>query len=196
VGKGGTGEAIYHGQGGPAERDDVDVANFFTRQVDPVVSRWLRESDAPLVLACVDRLAPIYRSANTYAHLIDGHVSGSPAERSDDELRERAWQVVAPTLQKIEKDARRKFEDLAGSDRTSTTAQRILEAASQGRVETLFVSADVATAPNARHNEEGIVSRSASQVEEATVGTIRHGGQVLAVDQPPGSSLLAAVFRY
>lgn len=191
-GKGEVSEAVYHGQGGPDDREKVDIKNFFQRQVEPEVHALVQGQRAPLVLACVDYLAPLYRDVNNYGHLLDAHVSGSPDQFSQQSLREQAWALVAPVLGAAEATAREKYGDLSDSDRTMTDPDEIGEAARQGRIETLFVPRPEANDIGASRADDPL----AQQIDEAAKHTLLAGGEVLAVEDVPGGGPLAAVLRY
>lgn len=200
AGKGDTKEAVYHGHGGPEDRESADIANFFRRQVDPGVSDLLRGQKAPLVMACVDELAPLYREANSYPQLADDHVSGSPVEMSEDELHARAWKVIAPTFRQEEVKARNRFEALSGSELTRATAAPIVDAARRGRVDTLFLPIEIAASSFSKRSPEQTAHDTpeidSTLLEEAVEQTLLFGGRVLAVEDVPGDSSLAAVLRY
>lgn len=189
TGVGSTAETIYHGQGGADDREKADITNFFKRQVDPGVTDSLRNQDAPLVLVCVNYLESIYRGTNSYPHLVGDYVSGSPAELDEKTMREQAWEVVAPVLRQVEVQARDNYENLAGSDRTQTGAELVVESASRGRIDTLFVPTNIQSEAN------GTVPQT-KLIEDAAQQTLLFGGRVLAVDDVPGDAALAAVLRY
>jgi Bacterial archaeo-eukaryotic release factor family 3 len=199
-GRGKTDEAIYHGQGGPDEREKADLFNYFKRQIDPAVSDLLRGHRAPLVVACVDYLAPIYHKANTYPHLAEQHVSGSPTELGLEELGVRAWHSVEPALRRAEQAAIDKYEDSIGKERASDELDQILTAAGQGRVETLLVAepelSSLTFGSRSDKADPNAENPAAAVVEEVVVETLLHGGSVLALDQMPSSTGFAAVFRY
>lgn len=138
-GGGGRGmEAIFHGQGvGIDDRKD-ELLQYFQR-VDRAVHEFLSNNHSPLVLATVDYLAPIYRSANKYPHLVDTHLKGSPDHLSDQELHDKVWPLVAPNFQKRTADAVAQYEQLRGTGRTTDDLARLLPAAHRGEIETLFV---------------------------------------------------------
>jgi hypothetical protein len=81
----------------PSPLDASEVIEFF-HQVDQCIRRVLRGESSPLVLACVGYLALLYRSANTYPHLIGCKIPGSPDRWSMVELQKNAWRLVAPYL--------------------------------------------------------------------------------------------------
>jgi len=49
-----------------------------------------------MVLAAVEHLAPLWRQVNTYPHLVDQVLAGSPEQLGLHELHARAWAVVEP----------------------------------------------------------------------------------------------------
>jgi hypothetical protein len=188
--------AIFHGHGGTDDREKVDIENFYKRQVAPEIAEALKDEDAPLVLACVDYLAPIYRSANQHPKLIDGHVSGSPDEFSEEVLRESAWQLVSPLIKETACSVREKFDRLAGGSRATDAPEPVVDAARNGRVETLLVSKEVAARTGRSTDRLPADETVTESVEEAIECTWRNGGQVLALESMPGNSPLAAVLRY
>jgi hypothetical protein len=196
-GRGATGETIHHGQGGPDEREKTDIQNFFKRQVEPAVADALKGHSAPLVLACVDYLAALYRDANSYPHLVDKHVTGSPAELDQESLRDRAWDVAAPLLLDRERAAIDAYHRSAGGDLASPDPAVILDAARAGRVGTLLLRNDAlqqgADEPAAAAKADPSPSPA---LHDTIIQTLLHGGEVLALDEVPGHSPLAAVFRY
>jgi len=197
--KGRSGETIYHGHGGDEEHEKVELTNFFQRQVDSVVCEALKDVKVPLVLACVDYLAGIYRDVNSYPHLVRNHVSGSPTAMDQKTLRTKAWQIAEPELRKVEQQALQQFEALAGTERTVAEEEKALEAARNGRIDTLLVPLDIATATFLRPSKgkgKGELSQRAQLVEEVTEHTLLKGGQVLAVEELPENCKVAAVLRY
>jgi len=190
AGTSGSDESIFHGQGGSEDREKVDIANFFKRQVAPCIADALQNEQAPLVLACVDHLAPIYREANSYGSLVDEHVSGSPAELNDNELRDKAFDIVRSFFQSATAQAKAQYEKLASTERTSQDKDAICAAAQQGRIDTLFVQQDV-LAPDADNRTWDLPS-----MEAAAKQTLLKSGRVLVVDEVPGQRGLAAILRY
>ncbi len=74
--KGGTSNSFsqpgaFHGQGSP-DRDErqKNILQFFYA-IDGALQEKLRLAQAPLVLAGVEYLLPLYREANTYKHLME-----------------------------------------------------------------------------------------------------------------------------
>ena len=196
-GRGTKGETTFHGHGGPDDREKASTLNFFKRQVDSGVSEALHDQQSPLVLACVDDLRSMYRQANSYPHLADRHVSGSPLELGELELRKRGWVVAEPLLHGVEQAARQRFEQLAGGPRTSTDLQQIAAAAALGRVDTLFVPTNIMqTAPTDKMKSQGDTFLREAKTMDAVEQTVLNSGQVVAVKALPQDAALAAILRY
>lgn len=204
---GGTGKrpAMFHGQGvGTDEaREKKDILEFF-RQVDNGIRRLLHEDKTPVVLACVDYLCSIYREANSFANLMQNVVKGNPDEVKPQELHEKAWQIVAPLFERDKHEARDKYNQLAGTGKTSAEVPEIILAAKTGQVETLFVPATV--------HKWGRYDRDSGEIElyegdgyngedlldSAAMYTFMNGGTVYVVEPEavPGDEEVAAVYRY
>ncbi len=195
--------AVYHGQGAGIDDAKNDILRFF-RQVDQGLGRWLKKENAPLVLAGVEYLLPIYREASTLQHLIDQGISGNPEGLSPEELRDRAWAVVEPRFLKARQDAVDRYRQLAGTERASGKLARVVPAAYRGTVEYLFVAVgvqrwgvfDVGTSRVRSHQRPK--PGDEDLLDFAAVHTLLRGGTVYAVDpgEVPEDAPLAAVFRY
>ncbi len=197
------GTVMGHGHGTREQDTKQDLREFF-RLVDKGVREILRDDRAPLVLAGVEYLFPLYRESNTYPHLIDGGVAGNPEGRRPEDLQSRAWAIVEPHFRKAREAAAKKYEENAGTDRSSNDIRKVVPAAWQGRVEQLFVA--VGQQQWGRFDEESqrVILSAEKQPGDrdllnlAATRTLVQGGAVFAVapGDVPGGGLLAAVFRY
>lgn len=201
-GRGATAQAIYHGHGGPGDREKTDILQFFHR-VDRAVRDELRDEQAPMALACVGYLAPIYQSANNYKNLLKVKVPGSPDRWSHDEMRSHAWQLLEPHLRKSQQQAIDKFERERGNSRTSEDLREIVLSAHRGRVEALFIDNEaqqwgrVEPALEAVHLCADAAEADEELFDYAATHTLASGGEVFALDDLPfTTSQVAATYRY
>jgi hypothetical protein len=193
--------AMFHGQSADDAKDRIQ--RYF-RQIDQGLKDLLREAQAPLVLAGVEYLLPIYKEINTYQHLLNGGITGNPEGTSPEELHRQAWALVEPYFKRAQDEAAARYRQLAGTGRTSLNPEEIVPGAYHGRVELLFVAvgrqqwgdydpgADrVETHPESQPGSFDLLDLAATQ-------TLLHGGAVYAVEpaEVPDGALLAAVFRY
>ena len=203
VGKGGRKAAIFYGQG-VGHDDSKDHLLRYFQQIDRGLHELLSDESAPLVLAGVEYLFPIYRQANTYPYLLHQGVPGNPDKLSSDVLHEEAWAVVKPYFQKVQERTAAQYRDNVGTARTSNDIREIMPAAYYGQIGSLFVAIDQELwgnfdpTSNTIHVHKEARFRDDDLLDEAATQTILHGGSVYAVEQAkvPGKSLLAAVFRY
>lgn len=202
----GTRAAIFHGHGVASADDPKDYIRRYFRQIDDGVSDLLRDERAPLVLAGVDYVLPLYREANTYQHLLEEATTGNPEELSAEELHKQAWTILEPYFQRERKEAAAQYQRLAGaeSELASNEVQEIVPAAYHGRVEILFAalgfqqwgSFDVHT--NSVELRKEAKPGDEDLLDFAAAHTLLNAGTVYAVEagKVPDGAPLAAVFRY
>jgi hypothetical protein len=164
----------------------------------------LAEETAPLVLAGVDYLLPIYREVTSYPHLLDAVITGNPEELSEAELHEAAWPLVEPRFADAERVAVDRYRQLAGAGQVSSDLDEILSAAHHGRVDTLFVALnrqrwgqfDTATQRSRIHAQPE--PEDQDLLDLAAVQTLLQSGVVYAVEpeQMPAAADIAAICRY
>ncbi len=142
MGKGGRHPAIFHGQGVGIDDAKDDILRYF-QHIDRGLHELLKEETAPLVLAGVEFLFPIYREANTYPHLLEQGIAGNPDRLKAEPLREKAWAIVEPSLSyKHSKKLPLNIETLQVPSAASNNSSEIVPAAYYGRVASLFVAID------------------------------------------------------
>lgn len=203
VGKGGRHPAVFHGQGVGTDEAKDDILRYF-QHIDRGLHELLKEQTAPMVLAGVEFLFPLYQEANTYSHLLKQGIAGNPDRLTAETLREKAWVVVEPTVLQAQQAATAQYVELASTERASSNTSEIVPAAYYGRVASLFVAVDqeqwgtfdAKTETFQMHQirepgDEDLLDLAATQ-------TLIHGGSVYAVEQAqmPAQAPLAAVFRY
>ena len=203
VGKGGRRATIFYGQG-VGHDDNKDHLLRYFQQIDRGLHELLRDESAPMVLAGVEYLFPIYQQANTYAYMLHQGVPGNPDKLSSGALHEAAWEVVEPYFQRVQERTAAQYRDSLGMARTSNDIREIMPAAYYGQIGSLFVAIDQELwghfdpTSNTIHVHKEARFKDDDLLDEAATQTILHGGSVYAVEQAkvPGESVLAAVFRY
>jgi hypothetical protein len=176
----------------------------YARQVDRALRPLLNGLELPLILAATDPISSIYRSVNTYPHLLAEGLSGNPETASDAELAASARtlldEVYAAQLSEVrDLYGQRSADGLALSD----TAE-VARAATFGAVDTLLVDIDAAV-PGVVDEQTGTVTFAAAasgEVHDVTDEIARrawlNGARVLAVRDSdiPGDGPVAAILRY
>jgi hypothetical protein len=202
----GSGSVTFHGQGGGSDESAKNELLRYFRLVSDGLTEFLQDDQAPLVLAGVDYLLPIYKEANSYPNLIDTVIKGNPDLLRTDELHKSAWDIIEPYFQAAQEDAVSHYQQLAGqgSEQATQSLETIVASAYQGRVEVLFIAAEA--------QQWGVFNPSTQEVELhdqfesgdehllnlAAVQTYLKGGIVYIVnpEKVPGGTSAAAVLRY
>jgi hypothetical protein len=205
-GMSGSGSVTFHGQGGGSDESAKHELLRYFRLVSDGLTEFLQGDRAPLVLAGVEYLLPIYKEANTYPNLIDKVIKGNPDLLRMDELHKSAWDILGPHFQAAQAEAVAQYQQLAGqaSERAADTLEKIVPAASAGRVETLFLAPgvqqwgvfDPVTNEIELHSQQE--AGDEPLLDLAAVQTYLKGGIVYAVEpeKVPGGTSAAAVLRY
>ncbi|MBI4786261.1 MAG: hypothetical protein HY782_04355 [Chloroflexi bacterium] len=197
--------AIFHGQGSNQEDPKTNVRIFF-QQVNEGLRAILAHQHAPLILAGVEFLHPLYREVNIYPHLVEKGIFGNPEILKADELHARALAILQPLFEEPQKHAVETYRQLAGekSDRASNDLKQIVPAAIYGRVGTLFVAKDAQLwgkfdpASDLLHVHTQRERGDEDLLDLAATQTLRNHGDVYAFEasQMPDRSPADAVFRY
>ena len=201
TGRSGGRAAMYHGHD-PSDEEKGRLLRWFHR-IDDDLPGILR-GGAPLVLAGVEYLLPLYREANSYSSLVEEGIPGNADGAKPEELHSKALAIVEPILAKTREDAVAKFSGMSGTERVSSDLDRILEGAGHGRVEVLFVAEGAwkwgRVAPDgAIVRSEGTEGGAEEDlINLAAVRTLLNGGSVYALerDRIPCGEVMCALYRY
>lgn len=205
-GRGGQG-VVFHGQGGKRDVEKVDLENYL-KHVDNSTCSYLRQHvKARLVLAGVDSLTAMYRSISHCDRIVEPTISGNVDQWTADELQARVEANAAIELHKQRDQMKHRIREHDGP--TATDPEQVLLAASEGRIDTLFIDQDatlngvftpeqrtlkeVQQAPNGAPEDT-----SHDLIELAAVQTIKTGGTVYAVaaSDMPLAKRMAAALRF
>jgi hypothetical protein len=195
--------AIFHGQGAGVDDAKDRVLRYF-QQIDGGLHELLREERAPLVLAAVDYLRPLYRQANSYPHLLGEGIIGNPDEAKLDLLAQQSWNIVRPYFEREQAEAISRYREASGTGLTTNDVEQAVHAAYEGRIATLFAALDAqrwgSFDPTQRRIEvhEEAETGDEDLLDFATVHTLIKGGTTYVVqdEQIPGNGPIAAILRY
>jgi hypothetical protein len=202
---GGASTGMFHGQGSGAEEQEAGIERYLNL-VDSGLKKIFREQQAPLVLAGVDYLLPIYRRVSDYAHIMPEGITGSPEHLRSEQLQEQSWPIVEPYFRQEMEKILAQYRQLAGTDKAADNIKEIVVAAVNGRVDRLVLAVDTQLWGLFNPDTGEIVYYQEGQRKEdhlplldfAAVQTLQNGGTVFALsqDEMPTKSAIAAVFRY
>jgi release factor family 11 len=176
----------------------------YARRIDEALRPLLSGLDLPLILAAAEPMASIYRSVNSYPHLLAAGLPGNPEAVSDGELAESARRVLDDVYATELRTTQETYMLRASQRRASSDIADVARAATYGLVDTVLVDIDEVV-PGYVDEESGAVSfdEAGDAVNYGVVDEIArrvwlNGGRVLAVrrDDIPGKGSVAAILRY
>ena len=196
--------AVFYGHGaGDRHLKAIEVEQFL-RSVSTGLKDVLAGQSVPMVLVGLDHLVAAYREVNSYQHVIEEAIAHNPDQLSTEELHTLAWPLIERRLRADRTRVIARFQELNGTGLVSSDLSTILEAATTGRVETLFVKTDPwcwerVTDQDAPVVELGAEGRFADceLVDAAAVATLHTNGRIFATSEvlAPDSEV-AAILRY
>jgi hypothetical protein len=200
---GGQRAAMFHGQGAGTDEAKKNILRYF-QQIDHGLQNLLIKENAPLVLAGVDFLFPIFKEASSYPLLMAEGIPGNPENLKEETLHKQAWEIVEPCFLKTQEEAISQYRQLAGNGRTSNTLKEIIPKAYEGRIDVLFVAVGVQQwgvfDPGRYRVDLHSEPEPADEdlLDFATVHSFLNGGTVYALrpEEMPEETPIAAIYRY
>ena len=202
LGRGHT--AMRHGQGGKKDEIDADAERFFRAVDRAVLEHHSRPSGLPLMLAALPEHQHRFRALSHNPFLMANGLMVDPQGVTNDELRQRAWDVASPQQAAQQAAWREAYAAAAAHGRGSEDLAQVAHAAVAGRVATLLIEAERQVA--------GRIDASTGRIDPAEIGNPRvddvlddlgalverMGGEVhvLPADRMPCRTGVAASFRH
>lgn len=176
----------------------------YARRIDQALRPVLNGLDLPLILAAAPPLDTIYRSVNSYPHLLPATLPGNPDTISDAELIESARRLLDDLYAGELRTIHETYALRASQRRASADVADVARAATFGLVDTVLVDIDEVV-PGHVDEETGAIALddTGDAVNYGVVDEIARrvwltGGDVLAVrrEDIPGNGSVAAILRY
>jgi hypothetical protein len=195
---------MHHGHGGKKDEADMDAERFF-RAVDRAVTHHhSRPSGLPLILAALPEHHHLFRRVSHNPFLMAEGLTVNPDVLTIDELRKRSWQVAEPQYQQRVAALASEFAMAKPNGLGSDDLAQVAQAAAAGRVATLLIESNrqIAGRLNGATGQVEAADLSHPQVDDLLddLGELvgKKGGLVLVIpaDRMPGSTGLAATYRY
>jgi len=201
---GGVPAANYHGIGG-GRPDPKDLLAVYMQEVDRTLwTKVLSRENAPLLLAGVEYLLPIYRSVSTYQNIWEEQLTGSYEHELPEVIYEKARAIMQPYFDKQHKDAFENYMNKLATPLTTSMPDAVIRASYYGQVSDLFVEKgahiwghfDADANQLEMHNSHEM--NDDCLVDKAAMQTILHGGRVhiMEKEEMPNGSTIAALLRY
>lgn len=203
--RGGAGSrAVFYGHGaGDAYLKKTEVEKF-VRGVSKGLRDVLSSQSAPMVLVGLENLVVPFKETSSYPNILPDVVDRNADDLSAEALHEHAWPIVEKKLRDDRAAIIDRYRSLTTTGRVSSDLETVLEAAQQGRVETLFVESDPWCWERAVSDPMPVVElgkdprfADCEQVDAAAVATLKNRGDVYATSKSVAPDReVAAIFRY
>jgi hypothetical protein len=204
VGKRTISTRSYSGRIGGSEGKKVRLRQY-ARQVDAALRGVLAGRQEPLILASVDALDAIYRSVNSYPHLLEPGLRGNPERQSAGELASAARDLLAENYRTRIADWHARYRERINEDRATTDLVRAARAATAGAIASLLVDMEQVVNGTVDETDGSVTFAEVASAEtygvadEVARRVLLTGGQVLSVragDMPEPGKPVAAILRY
>jgi hypothetical protein len=142
IGTSTTSGANFHGMAGgnPEEKDNIAV--YFEAVDDVLFKEVFNKENAPLLLAGVEYLIPIYRSACDYHNVCKESLTGSHEHDEIHALYAKAREIMEPLFAQPLDKALTMFANQSATQLTSSIAADVIPAAFYGQLSHIFVKKD------------------------------------------------------
>ena len=187
-------EAMFHGHGTPDDKDERRLADYLRAVANGI--RVVIDGEL-IVLAGVEEVTARFRRVANGLRIADASVTGNADRLATNEIHGRAWDIAAGVLDEVrEHDAERIAAGMGTTDLIE-----VLEAATMGRIDALFVARERAVwghvCPAVEiHDEYHVGDRDL--LDAAVTETWARNGRVhvVASEHVPGDGVAGASFRY
>ncbi len=204
-GQTGTDQSMFHGHGRTNEEEKkLEILKLF-REVNKGLMQLLKDQEAPLVIAAVDYLMPIYKQANSYINLQEDFVAGNPEHEDPASLQEKARSLMESYFSRDNRKKAKAFELALSDHKASYNEDEIIPATINKRVDTLFIKNGEKMWGIYDKNTNKIISLSRDSdqatclVNMAAMHTILNNGKVIIAEpdeMPEPLSKLNAIYRF
>ena len=201
-GEGGERSGMFFGHD-PKDDEKNHLLNWFHKLTD-TLSAYLRDDRAPIILAGVKSLLPLFEQANDSLPIIKEGIVGNPEEINPQQLLKNGVAILEKRLMNEMGAEKNRFFDLSTKQMTSTEINEIVRYAYHGRIEVLFYAPDFHLWGKYDPQDDKIEHHEQHQagdndlIDIAAVTTLLRGGKAyqMPVEEMPDQHSLAAILRY
>jgi len=197
-------EGSYHGAGGgnPDGKDNMLV--YFEAVDDILWEKVFNKENAPLVLAGVEYVLPIYRSACDYHNVWPEALTGNRDQQETTSLYQEAKQLMQPYFEQRQNKALNLYLNNSANARTSSIAADVIPATYYSQVSHLFVCkgehiwGTFDEMSNELNFHDTPDQGGEDLLDNAVEKTLANGGEVFLLEREkmPAESQIAAIMRY
>ncbi|WP_207492643.1 hypothetical protein [Aridibaculum aurantiacum] len=196
--------ASYHGHGGGNPDEKEILATYFEYVDDILFKSVFNKENAPLVLAGVEYLLPIYKSVCDYHNVWDKWLTGNRERQDTATLYQEAKELMEPYFMQKQNKALEMFGNKSATELTSSIIDDVIPATYYGRVSHLFVCKGCQVWGSFDEMDNKLTLHETQQadseelLDHAVMKTLATGGEVYVLDKEhmPADSMVAALLRY
>ncbi len=131
-------QGIFHGHGSGSDDKKIETEKYFN-ELNKYLSAIFSGYDIPLVLAATGNNYHMFKEVNSYPHLFEKFISGSPDDANLSQLHQESWELIKNHFTRDKEERMKQYELMKSKDRASSDINEIIPAAIHGNVDTLFI---------------------------------------------------------
>jgi hypothetical protein len=201
---GGGQGANYHGQGAGKPDEKKNIALYFDEVDETLKKSVLQNENAPLLLAGVEYMIPIYKSVAKYKPIWNEPITGSHEHEDMQSLYRQAMTVMEPFFKQRTEKALEMYGNQSATALTSSIAEDVIPAAHYKKVWHLFIQRDAHIWGAFDEMKNELILHESQQpgdedlIDKAMLKTILSAGEVHFLDKEkmPAETKIAALMRY
>lgn len=173
---------MMNGQGAASDVEEQEEDKFM-HDLAHSLHTFLHNQHAPLIFFGVEEEYGMFKKFDQSGKLIEEYVHGSPDHLTLEQMKEKADPIVQEYNHRMSKPLIEEYGNLLGTGRTSNDVATIVEVASNGKIDMLFVT-------------EGADAED-TLVQDAMAHTSAHRGRIVSVAAGalPEEAVVAAILR-
>ncbi len=197
-------EGAYHGIGGGNPDDKDNIGTYFEAVDDILFKEIFNKENAPLVLAGVEYLIPIYRQCCDYHNVWPEALTGNRDRQETGALYQEAKELMKPYFNQRLTKALELYANKSASQLTSSIAADVIPATYYGQVSHLFVCrgehiwGTFDEMANELQFHDTPDEDGEDLLDHAVVQALATGAEVFLLDKEemPAETQVAALMRY
>jgi hypothetical protein len=202
--QGNQGTGMYNGQGEGNAKEKNEIKRFYRAIHDGIMPLINDNQNIPLILHCQDFQWSMFNDINEYNNLMDVVINPEAEDHDMAVIHEKAWDKVKSYFQENKRQKIETYNEKIGTGKASANINDILDAAIEGKIDTLFVQNDTEI--------YGVFDDNKSQIEDEpsldntsllnllTINVLKKGGSsyILEKENMPDDKhkKVNAVYRY
>ena len=197
--------ANFHGIGSGKPDEKANIAMYFDEVDETLWKEVLHNENAPLLLAGVEYMIPIYRSVAKYKNIYNEALTGSYEHVDANTLYQEALVKMQPFFRQRHNKAKEMFGNQSATALTSSIPADVIPAAYYSRVWHLFVREGTHLWGKFDEMNNTLEIHEAQQpgdedlIDKAIIRTLLNAGEVHILessDMPVADATIAALMRY